>query len=299
MRHRHHASFLSFMPWHKVQDSSGCPSDKPWAVVKDDDGSIEGCHATEDDANAQIAALNANEGDSGGATVSEVPFSAVIAVEGYETGDGRMLEVGGWTDGRHMPLPMWVQTEQPEWGGHAGAFIGGRMDSIERLDDGRRLFARGFLSTADDRGQWAEEQVRQKNLRFVSIDIGDADVSYEVREVDAEGWPVDVLARFDQYQIIGATVCGSPAIAFAVIWLDDMEAPAEFTAPLPDTPEPVVEPDVVEGDMPIMLLASARDEAGHPPADWFDNPELDELTHVTVTPDGYVFGHLRSEERRV
>lgn len=287
---RHHRGFLSFMPWHVEEGAAGCPAERPFGVINESDDSVEGCHATEDDANAQIDALNANVPD---ATAMEVPFTAVIAVEGFDTGDGRVLDVGGWNaDARHFPLPLWIQTDQPEWGGHAGAFIGGRMESIERMEDGRRLLSHGYLSTADDRGQWAEGQVRAQNLRFVSIDVGAADVTYETRAVDADGFPVDVLAHFDNYEIAGATVCGQPAITFAVIWLDDMDPPAEFTAPLPDTPEPVTEPDVVESDMPMLLLASARDDAGHPPADWFDDPELDELTHVTVTPDGYVYGHL-------
>jgi hypothetical protein len=52
------------MPWHKVEGHSGCPDGKPWAVVKDADGSVSGCHATEDDADDQLAALYAAEGDS-------------------------------------------------------------------------------------------------------------------------------------------------------------------------------------------------------------------------------------------
>jgi hypothetical protein len=51
------------MPW-DVQ-KSGCPDDKPWAVVKSDTGAVVGCHTTEEGARAQQAALYANvkEGD--------------------------------------------------------------------------------------------------------------------------------------------------------------------------------------------------------------------------------------------
>lgn len=52
------------MPWHKVHGHSECPGGKPWAVVKDTDGSVAGCHATEGDADDQLAALYAAEGDS-------------------------------------------------------------------------------------------------------------------------------------------------------------------------------------------------------------------------------------------
>lgn len=48
------------MPWHVTQ-SDQCPASKPWAVIKDDDGEIEGCHETESAANAQLRALNAAE----------------------------------------------------------------------------------------------------------------------------------------------------------------------------------------------------------------------------------------------
>lgn len=52
------------MPWHKVQGHGQCPTSKPWAVVKDSDGSVAGCHASESDADDQLAALYANEGAS-------------------------------------------------------------------------------------------------------------------------------------------------------------------------------------------------------------------------------------------
>jgi hypothetical protein len=43
------------MPWHIVK------RDDQWCVVKDDDGSNEGCHDTEAEAQAQMRALYANE----------------------------------------------------------------------------------------------------------------------------------------------------------------------------------------------------------------------------------------------
>ena len=49
------------MPYSIERDHPDCPADKPVAVVADDTGEKMGCHANEDDANAQIAALYANE----------------------------------------------------------------------------------------------------------------------------------------------------------------------------------------------------------------------------------------------
>ena len=48
------------MPW-TVEQSAECPESRPWAVVKDADGSVEGCHATEADASDQLVALNIAE----------------------------------------------------------------------------------------------------------------------------------------------------------------------------------------------------------------------------------------------
>lgn len=45
------------MPWHLSNKAAGCSG---WAVVKDDDGKVVGCHPTKDKALAQLAALNAN-----------------------------------------------------------------------------------------------------------------------------------------------------------------------------------------------------------------------------------------------
>ena len=46
------------MPWHIAQDVGDCDG---YAVVKDDDGSIAGCHTTKSDAQDQLAALYASE----------------------------------------------------------------------------------------------------------------------------------------------------------------------------------------------------------------------------------------------
>lgn len=48
------------MPWHAAK-SEQCPMSRPWAVIKDADGEVEGCHMTEADANDQVAALYASE----------------------------------------------------------------------------------------------------------------------------------------------------------------------------------------------------------------------------------------------
>lgn len=51
------------MPWHTVRNHSGC-GDGQWAVIKDADGTVAGCHDSEAEADDQMAALYASEGDA-------------------------------------------------------------------------------------------------------------------------------------------------------------------------------------------------------------------------------------------
>lgn len=48
------------MPWH-IEKSGRCPDGKPWAVIKNADDSVAGCHPTKQRAQDHMAALYANE----------------------------------------------------------------------------------------------------------------------------------------------------------------------------------------------------------------------------------------------
>lgn len=51
------------MPW-DVEQTGECPASRPWGVVRRTDGQIEGCHATEEAAREQQAALYVSETES-------------------------------------------------------------------------------------------------------------------------------------------------------------------------------------------------------------------------------------------
>lgn len=118
------------MPWH-IGSSEECPDSKPFAVIKDDDDSVAGCHATKAAAEKQLAALYANEpGEHSMADVhmkpedlaalppEKLPFPVTRAVaEGPETAgdDGAMptmtghfstfndwYEVDSWIEGNFL-----------------------------------------------------------------------------------------------------------------------------------------------------------------------------------------------------
>ena len=59
------------MPYH-IGKSEECESSKPYAVIKDSDGKVMGCHATEQKAKDQLAALHINEKSAWEKQMSEI-----------------------------------------------------------------------------------------------------------------------------------------------------------------------------------------------------------------------------------
>lgn len=72
------------MPWHLVQNHADCPAGRPWAVVKDADGSVAGCHPSQAEAQQQLSALYVNEPQTAatgttGCTCNTTTLTAVAA----------------------------------------------------------------------------------------------------------------------------------------------------------------------------------------------------------------------------
>lgn len=100
------------MPWSVVNDPDRCSSSRPWAVVKDDDGSVEGCHATKGSAQQQQAALYASEQESESKNMSTMEREGLIRMntEMRAEDDGRTLT------GYAAVFDRW--TEINSWEGH-------------------------------------------------------------------------------------------------------------------------------------------------------------------------------------
>lgn len=210
------------VPWHVARNSSKCPSSKPYAVVKDADGSVAGCHATEASANDQLRALYASEpkmarasGDCGpgqhqmpdgtcmddsemtpgmasmeagttAQTATEQPWEGVLVVENAETGDGRMFAANAlsWPQ---LPVPLLYQKVTSHGGDTDESVNVGRIDEMWR--DGNKVMGRGVLDMLDPHGREAARKIKDKYLRGVSIDadsVKDSDVEYVFPEGPGE-----------------------------------------------------------------------------------------------------------------
>lgn len=190
------------MPWHVEQGAAGCAG---WAVIKDADGSLAGCHPSQAEAMAQVAALYAQEPtmapmapgqgcppgqhkmpdgtcmdnmDMVAALTGGSPVHGVIAVEGEYDGSSpkRMFAPGSleWA-----PTPFALKWQPAEDEGHDGAVIVGRIDEVWR--DGPLINFRGIMDDAGDYGAEAVRLMGLHMLRGASImadDMEEQDVEY-------------------------------------------------------------------------------------------------------------------------
>jgi hypothetical protein len=78
------------VPWHIETTNPDCRSG--YAVVKDDDGSIEGCHRTRREALAQLAALNISEAERAPAEPLEERQESYAPTDGMVAEARRGLE---------------------------------------------------------------------------------------------------------------------------------------------------------------------------------------------------------------
>lgn len=100
------------MPWHIDDDHADCSG---YAVIKDSDGSVAGCHETRDEAEAQMAALYANEPSA--RTIAE-PARLVREVAFEMGGDGRTIEAR--VVPYNQPTPV---VDLPKYGGNGVPYI--------------------------------------------------------------------------------------------------------------------------------------------------------------------------------
>lgn len=214
------------------------------------------------------------------------PWKALLAIEGQPTEDGRMIEKGAlsW---RELPLTLMALTETGP-GGHEGAQVAGRIDSIYRSEENEaEVWGAGVFDTGEF-GQEIERMVGEQTLRGNSVDL--AVTAYEYRNAETgevlEGdalWDalfsdVELLFVVTEGIVMASTVCPTPAINGAEIMLASGMMRMTFSF----TPSP---------DAEVLTASAAGMVPLHPPVEWFANPSLDGPTPLTVTNEGHVYGH--------
>lgn len=242
-----------------------------------------------------------------------IPWTGVLAPLGERTGDGRMIE-----GLRFDPFPLPLRWAREDVGAHQGAVLVGQITS-GKIEDGKVLGS-GYIDASIPDGADLVEVMKSTGQIGVSFDLDDP--TYEVRVLtssleaakaldeimwDEDASMEDVQEAIDDYteaqgvgQEVGeytvverstpdeeiivftdclvraATAVDIPAFPGAFIRLDDA-----------DPVEPTEEKPVAEGAAVVAGIAPVA-----PPREWFDLPRLSEYTHLTITDEGRVYGHI-------
>lgn len=166
---------------------------------------------------------------------------------------------GEWTmDGRYIEMGALEHRDLPlplVHGEHGGTDVAGLVTEIERVETGES--AEWRISGTFDHdvyvGRLAAHQLSEGTMRWVSVDL-------EVDEVEWEETEEDFRVRVLHGRIAAFTQVPIPAFDRAVI-----------------------------GPVGAAVTASAPNR---PPAEWFEDPELDGPSRLVVTEEGRVFGHV-------
>lgn len=235
-------------------------------------------------------------------------WEGVIAREGEMTGDGRLIEDGAlrWDD---LPIPLRVAFK--DVGGHDGAEVCGRIETVERREGGD-IYATGTFDLGSAVGAEAFRQVSEQMSNGVSIDTDD--VAFRVMErEDAnvpgassddtpdEGGrvrvmqvaPDDAIMVIESARLRAATLVAVPAFATARVYAAGQAPSTSEPAERDENVDSGAETARSAGADPLSrdsLTAAAIPTA--PPEAWFKDPNLTGPTALVVEDGGRVYGHI-------
>jgi len=224
-------------------------------------------------------------GDGAGFTIP------LVIPEDKDSGDGRRFQKGA-IEMRDLPLPLMWQIKTAD--GHSGSVVVGRIDHMERTDEGIGN-ATGVFDTGVY-GQEAERLVRNGFIRGVSADMDkfEAEEEASTETLGEENKVGNSRLNITKARVMGVTIVPKPAFQECRIILNEDNndtSNQEATTVLPDgvyvedmdpsEAATLVACGFVAGAIPVV-----------PPSDWFTDPKLQKATPLTVTDEGRVFGHI-------
>ena len=214
-------------------------------------------------------------------------YMPLVLPEDTESGDGRKFAKGA-VSMRDLPLPLMWQIKTAQ--GHDGSVVVGRIDKMERLEDGGVGNAYGVFDSGDY-GKEAERLVRGGFIRGISADLDRFEADEEEAASDEDKKIGAGKIKITKGRIMGVTLVPKPAFQECkIVLLEDMKNPQEEQV----TPDGEYVEDPAEQDTAALVACAAvvASIPVTPPSSWFEKPELNGPTPLTVTDDGRVFGHI-------
>jgi hypothetical protein len=216
----------------------------------------------------------------------------LLIPEQLESGDGRSFKRDAISI-RELPLPLLWQIKTGD--GHAGSVVVGRIDYVERTEQGIGN-AYGVFDTGVY-GQEAERLVRNGFLRGVSADLDQFQATEEKQPKKAEASDLENAGEIgkdklvvNKARVMAATIVAKPAFQECTISIEESGDQEETMTPNDGIYEESVDFSTVE---PITASGFLSEEIPvTPPQEWFENPKLTKATPLTIEPDGRIYGHI-------
>jgi hypothetical protein len=234
-----------------------------------------------------------------------VGFRGRIAPLDQVSGDGRVI-AAPTGEPRVRPLPIAFKWQDAATFGHDNAVVVGAITRV--WADAGYLWASGPLDVDDPEGAEFTRKLRDGFTGHVSVDLDDVTSEYRIMAPDGtlvdpddveallvddgDGWytlpegyrEVEIAA---DWRLMSTTGVADPAFpearVFPVYDLAELVPVADLVA------EREREANAGASQDDVALVAGAAPLAA--PVSWFDRPQLDGPTPLTITDDGRVFGH--------
>lgn len=225
-------------------------------------------------------------------------WKGTLAPLGARSGDRRIFAADGEWSFRDLPLPLrWAREDAP---GHEGAVTIGRITAGE-VQTSKLTGSGDFLDAVPELGEALE--LLRNGVLFPSVDLDDFEFVY----TDAKGTPIEEMSDEEWEAFIDSgeepyiTVTKGRVMAVTLVGTQAfMEAKLELVDDEPADGEEDPSEEVEKEEEPVTAAGAAAKESQvaplYPPKVWFDDPGLGELTPITVTADGRVFGHLADRD---
>ena len=240
--------------------------------------------------NARANEARAKFSLSAGATSADFGASfriPLVIPEEIESGDGRKFKKNS-LEIRELPLPLLWQIKTGD--GHAGSVVVGRIDYMERIENGI-----GNAYGVFDKGEYgreAERLVKSGFIRGVSADLDQFEAKEDKKEAAEDEELGGNKLTINHARVMAVTIVPKPAFQECSIDLvaDDYASEEEEMIP-----EDGIYEEAVEAEFPGIITASgflSQTVPVTPPREWFDDPKLSGPTPITVDDTGRIYGHI-------
>lgn len=229
-------------------------------------------------------------------------WKAVLCVEEEQTPDGRMLQADSIT-WRETPLTLMMNFEAAHGGIQGGSQIVGVIENIRR--EGLNILGEGRFDTSPY-GKEAQRLVEEGIVSGISVDLRSLKVEDRALEMDYAGNPTEVIMVVLEGIVLAATITPMQAITSAKIWID--EPGSEDDGVRMCTSESNQSEDFesigcgcpggeevesYETNQPSGERGGIVAAGGHVfNSKFFEYPKFTGRTHVTVTDDSRIYGHI-------